>query len=835
MPPRPFPVDLGRTSSYICQSCLSSLRGGLKQQPWIPRLHSQAARKPLPPAQYSTSAARLGTSRVATPSKETQKAAAQSRDDAEHEEEEEEPPSHPVEIKYFNEDRPGHYRRIRDGSDFGGVSGGLDAEIETAINELEQQMVNTVQMLQLMEKQGQQDKADELRKQFKKTLRVQYKGKTGPEGETYGLLQIPGFSGQRRRPIAQLNQFLGRESVVKGGIPKPKDVADCWKYYSAARKTLSTSWGNVPREVWDFLWMVLSWEGPENPNRMHHIYVLAKDMQSAGVVLRDSQQLLAIEAMFIEGWQEPAIEAWKKAVVTLGSKPDTFRAYWELGVRMLCLHGDVERAQRAADTLLKAAQEAKADADARILIPIIRALATKEPASEQAWESYRRLRRLLGPSITIEDYDEVIACFLAGNCVEHGLQAFVDMMFSNAIDIRGKTKLPAAVSNQFFVGKWLKRLIGAGDLDGAYKVVVYLQAKGITASPIQLNGLIGAWLRSETAENLGKAESLAWKMIQSRLRYVTLRRRESQLSGPIRLYDNSGLSPVAEEEELPYTAKATAETFSLLAENYCQRGLHDRLQDLWEVFKQAEINTTTFMMNQLIKSHTQNSHPEEAVRFYRTMTQDQKVRPDGHTFLALFNTLSVNRLVTRDASLAEQDINAGRQFFSEMVTANWVLDDEDILIHLPRTILFSMLKAKDFAGMAIASRAMRELFSFIPTEALLIELAVGSNTLRVQTKRNMERILEGSRTIERLIKKHRRDVGQEDENVLMTPEQKATELTQVLEQLIMLKAGAQDADPKEVRPLLEAAASEMGVYDVVVKKDPNAIARHRKIAVANQG
>ncbi len=41
----------------------------------------------------------------------------------------------------------------------------------------------------------------------------------------------------------------------------------------------------------------------DNPNRMHHIYVLTQDMQSAGIPLEDDQQLLAIEAMFIEGFR----------------------------------------------------------------------------------------------------------------------------------------------------------------------------------------------------------------------------------------------------------------------------------------------------------------------------------------------------------------------------------------------------------------------------------------------------------------------------------------------------------------------------------------------------
>ena len=738
-----------------------------------------------------------------------------------------EPSDQSLDVNFFDQEAPGKLRRLRNNEEFGEMNGGLDTEVETAINNLEKQMVDTMRMLQRMEKGGAQDKADQLRKQFKKTLRVQYKGKTGPEAESYGLLRISGFSGPRQRPVANLNIFLARDSIVKGGIPKPRDVTECWKYYSAARKTLSTAWENVPQEVWNFLWMILSWqgEGVENPNRMRHIYILTKDMQAAGVALRDSQQLLATEAMFIEGWKEEAIEAWKKAVVTLGSKPETFEAYWELGVRMCALHGDTERAQRAADTLLRSSRPP----NIRILLPIIRALAAKDGAIDQAWESYRDMRVLLGESMTIDDYDEIIAVFLTANSVEYALQAFVDMMFSGAIDIRGRTRLPLTVGNHFFMGKWLKRLIGVGDLDGAYKVVVYAQRRGITASPIQLNGLIGAWLRSGSAENLEKADALAWSMIRARLNYVEQRQRQEL----VQFYDPYAGVEKSEgegESEFVCQTRATAETFSLMAENYCSRRLHSRLQELFEVLKQAEIDTTTFLMNQLIRSYSHSSETEEALNLYQTMTKEQNIRPDGHTFLTLFNSLSVNRLMQRDPDLAKQDIATCREFFRDMVEADWTFDTPEIFAQLPRTILFTMLKAKDFRGMIVAARAMREVFAFHPPDSLLLEIATGSGSLQIKTKRNMERLMGGQKTIETLMKQHRRELIQKGhQGMEMTEEEKVDELDDVLEKLVLLKAGAQNMHPSEVQPLLEEAAQEMGVYDIVFLQDAGQIARHSKL------
>lgn len=546
-------------------------------------------------------------------------------------------------------------------------------------------------------------------------------------------------------------------------------------------------------------------------------------MQAAGVVLRDSQQLLAIEAMFLEGWQEEAIEAWKKAVVTLGSKPETLKGYYELGVRMCSLHGDTDRAMRAANTLLKSSQPP----NPRIMIPIIRALAAKEGSAEEAWEVYRDMRTLLGDTMQIEDYDEVIACFLAVNHVEHALQAFVDMMFSGPMDIRGKTRLPTLVGNHFFLGKWLKRLIGAGDLDGAYKVVTFLANKGVAASPIQLNGLIGAWLRTETADNMEKADTLAWAMIKARLDFVDLRQRAAAMDRPIRLVPRDR-EPTP--DDFVCTTRATVETFSLLAENYSARGKHEDLEELWTAFELAELGPNSFMMNQIIKSYTDSKGPQAAVDFYEQMTKKRHVRPDAHTFIALYNTLSVNRVVKRDNQLAANDAVVGRQFFQDLVKSDWKFDSVDEYTYLPRTVLFSMLKAKDHAGMIVAARTMKELFNYSPPEQLLIELAAGTATLRVQSKRNMDRIMEASRLIESLIRKHTQvfaDLG--GDPAKMTETEKENQLCAVFEELVLVKAHAQNAERTAVNNILAQAAEEMGVYGIVFTRDPAVIRKHRKV------
>jgi pentatricopeptide repeat protein len=724
-----------------------------------------------------------------------------------------------VKVNFFDEVVPGRYRKLRDSEEFSNALSGLDPDVEAMINDLEHKLKDTAQLVKMLDKYGMKDKADELRQVYK----------LDKQSENATNLWIPDDSWRtpyQRKHVTQLNSFLRSAKYINAEAVKPTDIKRTWKHYSAARRALSAAWDRIPAEVWDFLWRILAWEGDGNPNRMSHLFILIKDLNAARITLTESQQLIGIEAMFLEGYQAEAIELWKKSVSSLGFKPgdSTYREYWELGVRMCSHHGDLERAERAANVLLDSSPET----DPRILIPLIRACAQKEVTIDKAWELYHRLRELLGEDMQIEDYDEVIGSFLSTNHTEYGLQSFVDMMFSSPIDIRGKTKLPSAVGNQYFLGKWLKRLIGAGDLEGAYSVLKYMETRGIMGSAIQFNGLIGAWIRSGAADALEKAEELGWAMIRSRLMFVELRQRQAAVEWPLKLR----VQATDEVAGLRFVPKATLETFSILAENYRGRGLQDRMNELWAAFNQAEISTDAFMMNQMIETYVQNAKFKTALEFYYSMTQKHHIVPNAHTFLALFNSLAVNRLIVKTEEHIEEDHVLSRRFFKEMVDYPWFFDGDWIHGALPRLVLHSFLKLQDYAGMLAATRAMGELFWFVPTEALLLELAAGTKAVRSPSKRNMELMINSSKKIEVWLQQRHKELQAEGRSLEnLTPEDRARELGLVLEKLIFFKATVTE---EQLRPLYDKAAREMGVYDVVVEQDPEAISRLRKLPPTKQ-
>ena len=526
------------------------------------------------------------------------------------------------------------------------------------------------------------------------------------------------WTANQRRKITRLNQVIRKttQDMRRNGKITNKGVMNLYKAYHAARLPLANSWDTVPLDVWDFLWHVLAADKAINPNRYNQVTLLSRDMGEAQVEFTPAQQLLTIEALHADGWETKALESWKRCTTTLGDvSAETFRQFWELGIQMHCQSGDVEQAEQSMEKLLSNG------VDPRVVKPLIRAYCEKEASGSQgkAWMLYRSMRDNLGSSMLITDYDEVISYFLATHQTESALYAFVDMMSEGEVDMTKQQRLPSFVANKFFVGKWLKRLIGAGDLDGAYSVVEFMRMKGVEAAPIQLNGLIGAWHRKGGAEDHEKAAALAWAMIEARIDYVKAKEKKVESTGIISWRRPQGPAPFP---------RATRETFSVLAENYRVRGLHKQLLELWDKFKEAQMNADAFMINQLLESYIQGGQHQKATELYTSLMQDKGISPDAYTFSALWKTLGVNRLHLEGVEDMQRETVAARVLFSEMIKAQVVFEGR-MDGQLARKVLHTFRRLGDHAAIILALRAMKDCFGFLPPETLALEMALNTTRL----------------------------------------------------------------------------------------------------------
>lgn len=600
----------------------------------------------------------------------------------------------------------------------------------------------------------------------------------------------------QRKKISRLNLILSRvfkESHRDTGLTK-KSVQAVYKAYHSARLALAHGWGNVPLDVWDFLWQVFSAEESINANRFSHVSLLARDMSEAKVTLSPPQQLLTIEAVFVDGWEAKAIDNWKRCIATLGQESaETFQDFWELGVRMHCRAGDMEQAERAVNRLLQR------NMSPRILMPLIRACCEQDTGEsrDRAWAAYRQMRELLGRDMKLSDYDQVVSYFLTTNQVENALYAFVDMMSDGQIDLKRQKYMPSVIANKFFLGKWLKRLIGAGDLDGALSVVEFMRQKGVEAAPIHLNGLIGAWQRSGGADDLEKADVLAWEMIEARVKFVRARKEHRGSKVAFRTSDMASLP------------RATLETFSLLAENYRLRDLHSRLEALWDAFHDAEISPDAFMINQLLESHIQAGQPKEAMALYHSLVTGRGVAPDPYTFSALWKTLAVNRLHVVPSNAMDGEIEATRALFKETVKFKSIFSPDGMDGQLARKILHTFRRLKDNAGFLVALTALKDLFGFLPPETLAMEMVLGTTKLSWDTPPQRRRLMIAKREMDRELL-----AWAEGDADKLEGENRGAALYEYLQKKYWPQLGA-EADKRKA---LVGVAKEMGVYELLAPK-----------------
>ncbi|KAI3328417.1 hypothetical protein F4824DRAFT_483580 [Ustulina deusta] len=788
MPPRPPLFEFGKRN-FVCNSCLSALRKRSTVAPWPIRQAPSQATDTLAPAQTKRRSPEQEADRLKT------LAALGLLKGAPHK---------PV-VNYFEQGESGKIRRLQDENEFSKALNDPGGELETRLKELEDHLHGLTDMTKAIEEMGGKEEADKLRRQFAPDSDSNaddvLKEADNPLLSSLAI-PISGLNGNRQDRIHRLNNWIRRCSRIREkNEVLPKDIQGLWKAYSAARTTMSGRWHTVPTSTWEVLWQTLSAEYTFNTNRMSHIYALAKDMQQSGIVLRPEQQILALEAIFIDGWENEAIENHRRHVSTLGTNPETFMPFWELGLQMYCRVGDFERAERIASAILESPYET----DPRFVQPLIKLCAETPTAVETGFKLYRDLRASLGDSMTIEDYDTVISYFLASGNTEYALYIFVDMMKSGSIDLLGARQYPPRVANPFFFGKWLKRLIGAGDLEGAFNVLRFMRSREIPPRTIQVNGLIGAWLRSGAADNAQKAEDVAWAMINARIQFVERRRRNSNLPS-VNLYSFGDGWP-----------RANLETFSLLAENYRERGLTAKIGHLWESFQEAEIAPDSFMLNQLLLSLLQDGKGEALLPMYEEMVKRFHLKPDSHTFMALWQALPANRFARILPNDFPTEIPRTRALFAEMIKHASIFKSKDGMemdIFLARNILHSFRKIRDHVGLLLAYRALRRILNYNPPDMVVFEMLLGTLDLeKLAKRREGSKLIRARTTLDHYLAHRYQELvksGDIKDGEDMSLEMRTEETGNFLE--LQFETAFSDMEEGDVRRLALQAAEEMGLH-----------------------
>ncbi|CZR50526.1 uncharacterized protein PAC_00399 [Phialocephala subalpina] len=539
-------------------------------------------------------------------------------------------------------------------------------------------------------------------------------------------------------------------------------IKQTWKSYIMCRAALLSSPYLIPARFWEALWNILSEEDICNLDRMSHIKKLGDDMQTLRVDMSPDQRLLYIEAVFVDADQASAIQAWESMA---SSKMERDNAYWDLGTRMFCRHGLIDRAIDCAENVLKKTND---PSDFRLLLPIIGAVlkSDDEYSVQRAWALYIRLRFNFGNKINMEDYDSLISMFMDANRKEQALAVFKDMMLTNDVrrpdrdsisrytisvgknavlsslrilpaeldwqEFKTVDKLPSNLDNPIFFASWMKKLIGDGELDSAEKVYNLMQERGIRPSSISINGLIGAWYRSKKEKYHKKADALAWQMIEERKLVVAMRdvkfdRRT--LEGPVRVVMTTDMPNTKPVTLVPY---ATIETFSILLQQYRKRQKFTLIPSLFEALNKARIKPNVGFMNQMLSTDMKAETPAFAWKTYRSLTDLKKskgsiVQPDFETYLILWECMArAHDPLKPKAARRAVKLPSPRVIFGEMMQhLKW--QKGPLPNDLYQTIIMCFCLNKDQAGTAVALEALKHVFGNYPTEntarSIVLQLA----------------------------------------------------------------------------------------------------------------
>ncbi|KAI0022219.1 hypothetical protein F4780DRAFT_734620 [Xylariomycetidae sp. FL0641] len=769
------------TRSFICSSCLRTLRKASPTAPWPVRHASQQVARQTtqrPPQRVASPSARPPSSRL-TPDQEAERLKTLETLGLVNEKPK-------LAVNYFEQQNDGRLRRLKNKDDFSQALTDPGGRIDDTLRNLESRL--------------------EQMSGFANSLTGLMGEEEDPEPPKSSVAQgymIPedGQNQKTRDRIHALNKRLYYHANLASEdlADTPRNISLLWSKYALARPILSKQWNLVPRPAWDILWQVLGADHRFNTNRMSHIYDLAKDMVLAGESLSSRQQLLAIEAMFIQGARDQAIKNHKRYVTTLGEDPELSRDFWQLGLRMYCLVGDMERAERILTTI----KESPYGKDPRAALPFIRMCAQNPSTVERGFQEYRTLRTALQDSITIDDYDLLVSYFLGANQTEHALYIFVDMMTSGVVDLCAVRHYPPSVANPFFFGKWIKKLVLSGDLEGAHNVLLLMRSKGIIPRAIQVNALIGALLRSKTAENTKRAEDIAYAMINTRIQFVDLRRREAS-NGVYQMKQRGDGWP-----------QANLETFSILAENYKDRSLPKKMEELWDAFREVEIAPNSFMLNQLLMSYIQSGNGARVADLYESFNRRYKIKPHQLLFLTLWQALPINRLNRISPAQMVEEIPAVRALFAHTVRCAPALTEGGVEFNpfLARRILHSFRKVGDGAGLFVAFRALRHFFDYRPPHFVVIELMIGSSDLEKTAKgRSAARVVRAKYQIEHYLNYRHRELsaaGELPEDGEMPEKLVLEETANFLE--ICLETALSSSEQDDSQPMLSQAAQDMGL------------------------
>ena len=534
---------------------------------------------------------------------------------------------------------------------------------------------------------------------------------------------------------------------------------EVWKSYRRCKQAMPGFVGALPPNVLDIVWESQATAQLSKATRSTHLQTLAEDASSVDRPLATPQILSYIDALHQGGATTQALEQWESYQAELSQKKEDLEEYWMQGVRLFAAESNPQRAQDIALAFLANDRSRQP----RVLIPVITAWGRMpgKDAEVKAWALYLQLKTMLGPDMTMEDYDQISIGLLTAGRLDTAVAIFKDMMVTgqdpandstalyqaalglagnlhassideravNKVSLSALTMLPRRFQNRFFYASWMKKLIGMGEVDSAALVIELMYERGVRPDAKHLNGLIAAWLRDGSASARDKAERLAWSMIQHRIDAAWKRFQPTEPTPRVQVKHDE-VEPIRipkfMKREVPH---AGIETFSILLLHYTRRGDDDMVKYLVKCLGDAHIQPNSYFMNHLLYAELRKQDIRSLWAKFKMMSTS--VRPDLETYACLWDCAKLQ--YDRGRTAFDSGFPSARELYGNMVQWYSQLSPrvqrttaEEFSKELYDQIVRCFCLSKDLAGTLVALQSMRAVFGFAPddTTARMIVLQV---------------------------------------------------------------------------------------------------------------
>ncbi|KAK8219663.1 hypothetical protein M8818_000637 [Zalaria obscura] len=499
--------------------------------------------------------------------------------------------------------------------------------------------------------------------------------------------------------LKRLNAAVRDAALEPDNVERRKAL---WRWYNRAKHNIPALPRMIPEKAWKVLWQTQTAKADSNVDRELKVMELLEDMMSVNIPLNSSQKLARMEALVAQGKAQEAREIWESENdITSGHDADMLAS----GVWLHIELGELEKGLEILQQYLRL----HPNKDPRVILHLLAANA-RIGNDRMAFALYLQLRSKLQGQLTMEDYDAVSMIFLEQDKKDLALVVFRDMMLQGNEAVRQKTlsaekegdlyraifhridalesytvdasevdkislaslsAMPIEWQNKYFYGKWIKKLLGMGQVEAAAKVVELMYERNVAPDARHLNGLIGAYFRTAGPDMEKQGEELAWTMIQKRLDFAW-RRRAAKRGEPQPSVDDTenqlDIPKIAPAFILRPIPMATIETFNVLLLHYLDKGEWLYMKHLEKLLRPAELPMGSFFMNNLLQMEMQKQGGKGYLSAWAKFTKyARKITPDMESY----NILWTCQLGNQDKILklpGQDGFPSPRQLFSVMTT-----------------------------------------------------------------------------------------------------------------------------------------------------------------------